>query len=85
MKSNFEQGSQPLSPTTALNLAGYGLPFPYFPWAKQVAEYSAVAAPILKPPTPSLTVQEKFQLGWYTTTKHDSIFFWSMSQFFSED
>lgn len=29
--ANFEQGSQPLSPTTALNWAGYGLPFPYFP------------------------------------------------------
>ena len=55
MKSNFEHGSHPLSPTTALRLAGYGLLFPYFPAVKQVAEYSAVAAPILKPPTPSLT------------------------------
>jgi hypothetical protein len=55
--ANFEQGSQPLKPTTALNLAGYGLPFPYFPWVKQDAEYRAVAAPILKPPRPSLTVK----------------------------
>lgn len=51
----FEQGSQPLSPMTALNLASYGIPFPYFPSTKQVAEYRAVAAPILKPPTPTLT------------------------------
>ena len=36
--SNFEQGSQPLSPTTALKLVGYGFPFPNFPLAKQVAE-----------------------------------------------
>ena len=57
MDPNFEQGSQPLSPTTALNLAGYGLLFPYFPRVKQVAEYSAVAAPMLKPPTPSFTVK----------------------------
>jgi hypothetical protein len=55
--TNFAQGSQPLSPTTALKLAGYGFPFPYFPRVKQVPEYSAVAAPMLKPPTPSLTVK----------------------------
>ena len=54
--SNFAHGSQPLSPIAAVKLAGYGLPFPYFPRAKQVAEYRDVAAPILKPPTASLTV-----------------------------
>lgn len=36
-KSNFEQGSHPLSPTTALRLTGNGFPFPYFPTAKQEA------------------------------------------------
>jgi hypothetical protein len=40
-------------------LDGYGVPFPYFFKAKQVAEYRAVAAPILKPPTPSLTAAER--------------------------
>lgn len=62
MKTNFEQGSQPLSPTTALKLAGYVLPFVYFPRAKQVAEYSEVAAPILKPPIPSLTMTENIMI-----------------------
>lgn len=55
----MEHGSHPLSPTTALRLDGYGVPFPYFFKAKQVAEYRAVAAPILKPPTPSLTAAER--------------------------
>ena len=55
-KPNFEHGSQPLNPTIALKLARYALPSEYFPAAKQVAEYIAVAAPMLKPPIPSLTV-----------------------------
>lgn len=54
-RTNLAHGSQPLRPTARLRFTGNGLPFPYFPWAKQVAEYRAVAAPILKPPTPSLT------------------------------
>lgn len=58
-KPNLAHGSQPLNPTTALKLGGYELPFEYFPAAKQVAEYRAVAAPILKPPIPSLTVTAK--------------------------
>jgi hypothetical protein len=37
-KSNLAQGSQPLNPITALKLAGYGSPFLYFPWTKQLAE-----------------------------------------------
>lgn len=53
--TDLEHGSQPLRPTAALMLTGYGFSFPYFPWAWQVAEYRAVAAPMLKPPTPSLT------------------------------
>lgn len=56
MSSYFAHGSHPLNPTIALKLAGYGLPVPYFPAVKQVAEYRAMAAPMLKPPTPSLTV-----------------------------
>jgi hypothetical protein len=35
------------------------MPFPYLPMAKQVAEYRAVAAPILKPPIPTFTTQKK--------------------------
>lgn len=55
----MEHGSHPLSPTTALRLDGYGVPSPYFFKTKHVAEYSAVAAPILKPPTPSLTAPKR--------------------------
>ena len=52
----LDPGSQPLSPTTVLKLRGYGMPFPYLPMAKQVEEYRAIAAPMLKPPIPTFTV-----------------------------
>lgn len=59
MKTYFAQGSQPLKPMIALKLIGYGLPFPYLPRAKQVAEYRDVAAPMLNPPTPNLTLSNE--------------------------
>lgn len=52
--TNLEHGSQPLRPTTMLRLTGYTLPLLNFPCTKQVAEYKAIAAPMLKPPIPSL-------------------------------
>lgn len=55
--TNLAHGSQPLNPTTALILGENWLPFSNFPRVKQVAQYREVAAPILKPPTPSLTVK----------------------------
>lgn len=57
--SNLEHGSQPLKPTTALRLTEYGFPFPYCPNMRHVAEQSAIAAPILKPPIPSLTAKQQ--------------------------
>lgn len=36
--ADLEHGSQPLRPTTALRLIGYGLSLLYVPVAKQVAE-----------------------------------------------
>lgn len=61
--TNFAHGSQPLNPTTALIFWENWLPFSNFPRAKQVAQYREVAAPILKPPTPSFTVKTNFELG----------------------
>lgn len=64
--TNFAHGSQPLNPTTALILGENWLPFSNFPRVKQVAQYREVAAPILKPPTPSLTVEANFRTGELT-------------------
>lgn len=58
--TDFAHGSQPLNPTTALILGENWLPFSNFPRVKQVAQYREVAAPILKPPTPSLTAEANF-------------------------
>lgn len=77
-RTNLAHGSQPLRPTARLRFTGYGLPFPYFPWAKQVAEYRAVAAPILKPPTPSLTAI--INGDWSTKDYQDSSMLWKRSR-----
>lgn len=61
MLSYLDPGSQPLNPTTALMLRGYGMPFAYLPIAKHVAEYKAVAAPMLKPPIPTFTVTKNLK------------------------
>jgi hypothetical protein len=77
-RTNLAHGSQPLRPTARLRFTGYGLPFPYFPWAKQVAEYRAVPAPILKPPTPSLTAI--INGDWSTKDYQDSSMLWKRSR-----
>ena len=59
--TNSANGSQPLSPKTALIFWEKFWPFSNFPLTKQVAQYSDWAAPILNPPIPSFTVKIKFE------------------------